>query len=536
MNILLVDDESYVIDYLLAAVDWEAAGIEDVYYAYSALEALSILDEKEVDIVLTDVKMPGMSGLELIRRLNGKKIKCIVLSGHADFEYAQQAMKHQAVNYLLKPARAEDVQQEVKQVAAMIREEWHEISSVQNAMRSLREHEPLLRQNFLRELWRGQVPNEEMLRKKMEQLRIPLSAGGNCRLLVVRADGEFLKFGESTELADFAIDNIVSELLSEHFDFATSKDELGNRIYIVKSKATTSEQEDSRSISLEQTGSTIVEKVSDYLQGSISLMVGRVGKFPIDIPLLYEASLRQLRLHVRTSGGLWVDEEGGDDKRESYGTPLEQLYAPPSLLHLLEGGNWDRCVEKMKAIIQDIEQRDQVTAGHLLEAYHSMANAFFYIIHKSGRQPEQLLGASIYRSELSEKAASLSALEGWAFRAFAIIREALETKVSDDRSVIIDKVHRFVNRHLNEDVSLQSLADNVYLHPAYLSSVYKEWTGEGVSQYIYRRKMEHAAELLRKSNRKINEIAEDVGYQNTSYFIRVFKKYYACTPQKYREQ
>ncbi len=535
MNILLVDDESYVIDYLLAAVDWEEAGIEEVFYAYSALEALGILDEKNIDIVLTDVKMPGMSGLELIRRLNGKKIKCIVLSGHADFEYAQQAMKHQAVNYLLKPARSDDVLNEVKQVVSAIRSEWHEIASVHNAMKSLREHEPLLRQNLIRGLLRGQIPEEGSLQDKTAQLGLALSSGEECRLLVIRQDGEFQKFGDSLELADFAIDNIVSELLSEQFVFATSKDELGNRVYIVK-PFTNDKEEDVKASSLEHTGEMLVEKVSDYLQGSISLVIGRAGVYPGDLATMYEAALRQLRLNVRATGGLWIDNIGNDYAADNYIAPLEQLYATPSLLHLLEGGHWDRCEHKIQSIMRDMEQRDQVTAGHLLEAYHSLANAFFYMIHKSGRQPEQLLGDSIYRLELSEKAASLSTLSSWAFRTYGIVREALEARESDDRSLIIDKVHRYVDVHFKDDISLQTLADHVFLHPAYLSSIYKECTGEGVTHYIFRRKMEHAAELLRHSARKINNIAEDVGYQNTSYFIRVFKKYYACTPQKYREQ
>jgi two-component system response regulator YesN len=535
VNILLVDDESYVIDYLLASVDWEAAGIEEVYYAYSALEALAIIEEHSIDIVLTDVKMPGMSGLELIRRLNGKKIKCIVLSGHADFEYAQQAMKHQAVNYLLKPARSDDVLHEVKQVAAAIRSEWQEIASVHNAMKSLREHEPLLRQNLVRGLLRGQLPDPESLQEKTAQLRLALSSGEACRLLVIRQDGEFRKFGDSLELADFAIDNIVSELLSEQFEFITSKDELGNRVYIVKPIASVNE-EALKTMSLEHTGEMLVAKVNDYLQGSISLVIGRVGVYPVNLATMYEAALRQLRVNVRTKGGLWIDADGDASAVDNYAAPLEQLYAAPSLLHLLEGGHWDRCEHKIQSIMQDIEQRDQVTAGHLLEAYHSLANAFFYMIHKSGRQPEQLLGDSIYRLELSEKAASLAALSNWAFRTYGIVREALEAHEADDRSIIIDKVHRYVDVYFKDDISLQTLADHVFLHPAYLSSIYKECTGEGVTHYIFRRKMEYAAELLRHSARKINDIAEAVGYQNTSYFIRVFKKYYACTPQKYREQ
>ncbi|MDQ8734756.1 response regulator [Paenibacillus sp. LHD-38] len=536
MNVLLVDDESYVIDYLLAAVEWEEAGIDEVFYAYSGPEALRILDDQKVDIVLTDVKMPGMSGLELIRKLEARKVKSIVLSGHADFEYAQQAMQHHAVNYLLKPARADEVLKVIVQVAEMIRAEWEEISSVQNAMRSLREHEPLLRQNFIRGLLRGQVPDSGMLRAKQAQIKLPLEQDDDCRLMVVRLDGEFGKFSNSAELLDFAIDNIAAELLGQQFEFLSGKDELGNRVYIVKPRGADSLSAENGIAGLEQTAGTLLDTVPEYLDGSISVLIGGSGKFPHDIPDMYEAALQKLRTHVKTKNSLLVSSEEAIGIKNHKQTVLEHLYAPPSLQHLLEAGHWDRCEDKLQVIMRDFEQREQVTAGHLMEAYHSIANAFFYIIHKSSKRPEEILGETVYRLDFSEIASSLSALQSWTIRTFHTIRESLEVDEWDERGQIAEKIHQYVESHLREDVSLQALADHVYLHPAYLSSIYKDLTGEGVSSYIYRRKMEHAADLLKRTSHKIAFIAEEVGYQNTSYFIRVFKKYYACTPQKYREQ
>jgi two-component system, response regulator YesN len=536
VNVLLVDDESFVIDYLTVAVDWKEAGIENVYSAYSGKQALKILEDKKVDILLSDIRMPGMSGLELIRQVEDKKIKCIVLSGHNDFEYAQQAIRHRAVNYLLKPARAEEVLNAIKHVADAIRVEWEETTSVKKAIRSLREHEPLMRQSFVRNLLRGQIPNSEELRIKQDQIKLPLNENDECVLLVIRTDDEFGKFNKLEDLQDFAIDNLVTELLSQQFYFTSGIDDLGNHIYVLKPNGINTVTKDDWTNCLEQTSIMLIKAVTECLNGSISVLIGKKGHFPNDIPIMYGSALQQLRLHVKDKNNLLVFPSEVLIDNNKHELPLEQLYAPPNLLHLMGTGQWDRCEDKLRAIMIEIAQREQVTTSHLLEACHSLANAYFYIIHKSGRQAVNVLGDSIYQLDYSKIVKSLTALESWAFSTLLLIREAIEDNVTNDRTQIIEKVQQYVEAHLGEDVSLNALADHVYLHPAYLSSVYKEITGEGVSSYIYRRKMEYAADLLKNTSRKIAAIAEEVGYQNTSYFIRVFKKYFASTPQKYREQ
>jgi two-component system response regulator YesN len=104
-----------------------------------------------------------------------------------------------------------------------------------------------------------------------------------------------------------------------------------------------------------------------------------------------------------------------------------------------------------------------------------------------------------------------------------------------NRNDIIRYIQKMVEQHLHEDVSLQLLSDKVHLHPKYLSWLYKNETGEGLSDYVLRLKMERAAYWLRHSRKKVYEIAEHVGYQHTSYFIRVFKEQFQMTPQQFRD-
>src|SRR5690606_24992553 len=108
-RILIVDDEPSVVDAISQTMPWQELDVEEVFTAYSAREALRIIEHQFIDIVLTDIRMPGMDGIELIHTIRSysNRVQFILLTGYAEFEYAQQALRMQAADYLLKPVRDE---------------------------------------------------------------------------------------------------------------------------------------------------------------------------------------------------------------------------------------------------------------------------------------------------------------------------------------------------------------------------------------------------------------------------------------------
>jgi two-component system response regulator YesN len=101
---------------------------------------------------------------------------------------------------------------------------------------------------------------------------------------------------------------------------------------------------------------------------------------------------------------------------------------------------------------------------------------------------------------------------------------------------MIKRVQELVTGNLGEDTSVKSIADKVFLHPVYLTKLYKNETGESLGDYIMRMRMERAVEMLKSSHKKIYEITTELGYQNPQYFSKIFKKHYGMTPQEYREK
>ncbi|MCZ1269530.1 response regulator, partial [Paenibacillus tundrae] len=163
-DLLIVDDEKSVVDSLALTIPWEEHSIQEVHRAYSAAEALDIASKHAIDIMITDIRMPEMDGLELILEIRkfSHKIRCIILSGHDEFEYAQKAVQYQATNYLLKPIDTDELIHSVTAAIQDIEHEWEEISSFQQIQHALHANLPLLRNQLLNDLLQNKAMSDHI--------------------------------------------------------------------------------------------------------------------------------------------------------------------------------------------------------------------------------------------------------------------------------------------------------------------------------------------------------------------------------------
>ncbi|RED63861.1 response regulator transcription factor [Cohnella lupini] len=535
IQLLLVDDEPMILNSMVDNA-WTSVGVSGVYKAVSGLEAIEVLRKTPIDIVVTDIRMPGMDGLQLCRHIQEHypRTKCILLSGYGEFEYARKAIQFGTANYLLKPIKDQDLLDEVERVIEVVAREWEHIGSVERTRQTLRVHLPLLRSNLLNDLLSGVAVSSSALEERMKDYELPFGIGVDCALLLVRLDGAFVHSEDHDYLLyEYGVQNIACEILDADFAVWQCKDSHGYLCFVVQDKNKERLSEDNTSgKSLEKAAYELQLKVAGFLKGQISVLIGGRGIFPADLAEQYRKSLNEFRKIPRSDHEFLILS----DQPRTQSSSLLSLYTPPSFHQLLEAGRLEDARRKLKDVFEEMNSKKLDSEEHVMEVVYGLMNAFLYIAHLQGRTLLEISGWGTETLDDPRAFRRTDKVMEWAEGVLNRIDSGSVREFKDSRSQLIAKIQRFIETHIAEDVSLQRIADHVNLHPAYLSSLYKTEMKENISDFIVRYRMETAGVLLSSSEIKIYELAGRLGFQNPPYFSKLFKQYYGMTPQEYRDR
>lgn len=538
LSILIVDDEVSVVDSLEMLIPWADMGIGVVHKAHSGVEALEILELHPVDIVITDIRMPEMSGLELIEQIGArwKKIVCVLLTGHADFAYARQAIENHVAEYLLKPISDEEIVEKISHIAEQIRQNNEEKEAYHRAMQTMREHLPTLRADLLNDLLQGRRISASALCKKMEALEIPIAAGDEIAVMLVRLDeGKGEQDFYQLSLFQYAVGNMAEEIFGDRFTLWHGKDIHQYLVFLVVNRS----HHDVSSVRIhsqfEQMASQLQVSVQRYLKGKISVLIGQWGTFPADVAVLYQRALSAFRKQIGKQSEMFAFASVPDEPDPAEDHSLRALYEPPVLIHLFEVEDWEGIREKYEAIFEELGRKSERSKDYILETFFTIYSAYTFIAHKYGLELEAIIGPSLADTIGLAACRSVTSLQRWTMDAFEKLTEYADKEAAYSRSSTVEKIRNYVLKNLGNPISLKEISGNLYLHPVYISKVYKAETGENLSDYVVRLKMERAANLLRNSALKIYEIAVELGYHNPNYFNKVFRKFYGATPQQFRQ-
>lgn len=533
IQLLLVDDEPVILKSLVNN-DWAAIGIGELHQADSGLAAVEVLKRAEVDIVVTDIRMPGMDGLELCRyiRSHYPLTRCILLTGYGEFEYAQQAIRHGISSYLLKPVRDEELLAEVGKLVADINQEEEQKSSREKSSRTLYAHLPLLRSNLLKDLLGGLILPSSELAARMEEYGLAFRPEASCFLVMSRLEGLFRQSADrDLSLYEYAVQNIAAELLGDHFEVWSCKDTNDYLIFILQNKAGASVPDEGNDM-VEAAARELQAKVSDFLKGQVSVLVSAEFRMPGELAGRYRAGLNEFRKVPRSGEGRLL--RYGEQRSQS--KSLNALHSPPGFQQLLEAGRYADARRKLDEVFMEMNDRMLDTEEHLMEIVYALANTFLYLAHLQGKTLLELSGREAGLTADPRMFSQPDRVRKWALETIENMEAAGLQDMKDGKGQLIAKIHRFIEAKLAEDVSLQTIADHVGLHPVYLSTVYKQEMKENISDFIIRYRMEKAGMLLRTTDIRIYELASRLGFQNPPYFSKLFKQHYGVTPQEYRDR
>lgn len=537
IEVLLVDDESYVTESLKVTIPWGELGVNKVHQAESAAEALELMERHSIDILVTDIQMPEVNGLQLIELVQERwpNVRCILLTGHSEFHYAKKAIELHVLDYVLKPVDDEEFIASLSQVITSLQDEWAQAEQYYQLMYDRKTDLSILRRNFLHELLLGRPLSKQTISERLVKYEIPLTVDTPAVMMLVKMGLDAREYDEASHaLLEYAAGNIAEEVLSERFHLwhAQSPHSYMTIIASLKPEWLSQAGQDDRRVlreELERLLPIFRQYVRGFLKVDVAVAVTNAFNFPEAIASTYRAAMRYVyMLEMKERDVIFLQDQSPP---ASSVESLDVLYRPPTLLHLLEAQQWDAVRGKLDEVF-DYVAASGYSRENLYEIYLSITNAIIYAAHKYGLSFSQIG----FDWEIDQGMVhSLERLRHWTTMMVQQLEDKLSTQEVHAKTHIVNQVKQIVSRDLGSDISVKTIADRVYLHPVYLSKVFKSVTGESLGDYIIRMRMEKALYMLKHTNKRIYEITMELGYQNPQYFSKMFKKYYGMTPNEYRD-
>jgi two-component system response regulator YesN len=531
-NLLIVDDEVYAVEALLKGIDWLKLGYSGIYSAYDADEAMEIMRTVNVDIMLCDIELPGSNGLELVDwvKEHHPLIVTVFLTGHADFSYAQQAVRLGSFEYLLKPVNYDQLQKVMLKVLDRLEEvrkadQFDE--TYQTYVKLWEKQKPLLTERFWQDILAQRLlPTDENLKQMLPSYN--LSFDPNTPILPILLSVELWnkEFNlRDEEIMEYALRNAAAELFLHSMSGDVIQDRNGIHfilIYLTEGKGLGMNE-------MQTICHAYIEACSRLFYCSLSCYVGR----PVLIRDLSQTYHALLELEARNIANMKVVQF----QQEQEANPSDRIKAPVFIdwvdwAVLFELGKKEELMNRMEAVLTGLQ--DQTITSETIDAlYHSVLHMVYQVSHKRGWSVKEFIGSKKLLGEASATR-SIAQFKMWAARVISAGVDYIHSHELDSSS-LIEKIKHYVHTHL-KDATREGIASYVYLNSAYLSRLYKKETGQTLMDYIINAKMTQAKIMLTESNIKISEICESMGYDNFSHFGKMFKKQVGIPPQEYRKR
>lgn len=532
-NLLIVDDEELIRQGLKARFEYLEIDTDEIFEASSGVEAIEAVNQYPIDVVITDIRMPDMDGLTLIREIQKlhKDIQFVVLSGYAEFSYAETAIRLGVKAYLLKPLSNE----ELKVTLQKLYDEMERNVSARNAMRmqkklDLEKQEYCLEKEintFFSGTADGIMDLEHLCRIVGADTAEYETENQRVFLAVINVDPESYEnkgFRQvDHELIRFSIKNVFREVEAHCGKLIVNSLMDYNQMYAVFFMDDEKRLRNEIERIFLKMRSVLEKKMDIYLTFGVSRCAQGIRDYSVK-----EAQSALKQRIVYGNSNLYFHE---DIKIFS-----EQEF-PVSQLHLLNQYIERNEIQKIKKLLLEIFSEDLIRkygTPYLKIMWVRVLNMIFHYYDNKANKTAGLENL-LMNFNLPDQIQSISEIQQ---RITEIIVECVrnENVTEINARSRIKMAVRYIQEHYNENIAINDLAGRYGMSPNYFSSIFKKEMNQSTVNYITELRIKKAQEFLEHSEMSVVDIAKNVGYEDSQYFFRVFKKYIGMTPLNYREQ
>ena len=531
-SVFAVDDEPIVLEGIRSKIDWEGSSFTFAGEATDGEIALSMIHELKPDILITDIKMPFMDGLQLAEAIKRTQpwIKIIILSGHDEFDYAKKAISIGIEEYLLKPFTPEELLASLKKAALEIDKERKQLSDISKLKEELKSSTTLIKKEFLNNLVHGAADTNTVMQKCAE-LGISLISR-YYKVLISRIESRSGNTQNQQEACSLL--NSYSEAINQAVSFFHH-----SNLLVCIFKGSTQAELDDNAFRAAETIGHIVTKNADC---SVLTAIGKTVEHLSQLKISYEDAKQILEIENKDSQNRIIssddlDEPAGtsaDSSTTSSSAQLDLKENDPLVDRLKYAGKNDisAIIEESMTLIRSNQKQFSVFASYLLV---DLIFAVSKLVEKLGGDIKELYPEILQRSFIDEGIKNESDFRNKVSQVLTFALEYRDSKITGKYGDVILKAKRFIEEnYADQNTTLSSVAQAVCLSPNHFSTIFSQECKTTFIEYLTNVRIENAKRLMRETDMKGYDIAYECGFSDPHYFSYIFKKNTGLSPREYK--
>ena len=525
-SVFAVDDEPIVLEGIRSKIDWEGSGFTFAGEATDGEIALSMIHEIKPDILITDIKMPFMDGLQLAQAIKQTQpwIKIIILSGHDEFDYAKKAISIGIEDYLLKPFTPDELLASLNKTAVQIDKERKQLSDISRLREELKSNEALLKKEFLNNLVHGSEEMSAVLQKSSE-LGLNLISR-YYKVLISRIESRTNNTQNQQEACSLL--NSYSTAINEAVSFFHH-----SNLLVCIFKGSTQEELDDNTFRAAETINHIATKNEDC---TVLTAMGKTVEHLSQLSTSYEDAKKILQASTNKENRIISSDDLADDEN---GTGTAD-----ALLDLKEGdplvdklkyaakGDIQSIIEESMGLIKKNPDQFSVFASYLLV---DLIFAVSKLVEKLGGNIKDLNPEILQRKFIDDAVSDETRFVKTLEQVLNFALEFRDSKMTGKYADVILKAKRYIEEnYADQNTTLTTVAEAVALSPNHFSTIFSQECKTTFIEYLTNVRLENAKRLMRETDMKGYDIAYECGFSDPHYFSYIFKKNTGLSPREYK--
>ena len=527
-KLFIVDDEIDLIEGIKTLIPWRNYDIEICGEANNGLAAFELIKDLKPDILIADIRMPKMNGLELLRNLKTENIniKSIILSGYSDFDYAKQAINLNIIEYLLKPCKPEEIIKVVLKAKKLLEDEHKNTSILKDYEISYNESISQKRKEFLKELCIGKNVNFIGVDLKAYSYDIETPIGKSFLAITFSIDNKnkILEYNNIVAI-NCNIVSCTSTLLTKEVVGYFQNNNDTTFILRIDKAYYNSKHFLENIIKIKDKIKTLFETTLTVGVGSIVTDIKAISESYKDSSAALEAKFFLGNDRVINLSNIHAYEEM---------TGFYPINEEIDVLNCLDTGNKILMHQKLENFYKKLCDGKLPSKGFLQKISISFCSRLYKFCIDKNINVSQIFDSNLTTFDKIEECETMIELKEYVN---SILNNILK-KMSevDKKSTFTKMAVQYIMKNYYKDISLEIVSKELYITPGYLSLLFKQEMGINFIDFIAGYRIEKAKELLKNSILKNYQVSNMTGFKDEKYFSQIFKRYVGLTPSQYRQK